>query len=176
MNRELVIRRHTDNDDDVLSPDGISSAVRIGEDTSGPFEVAVSTGAQRATQTLACILAGSGSLVRRGVHVVPALRSDHEDRWREAYEEAGGGHLDDFQRVAPDFVEEDSQRLADGLQEVLELLQDGQRALVVGHSPTNEAAVLGLTGAAIDPLGKGEGVVVRETDDGHELHRLDAPE
>jgi len=32
----------------------------------------------------------------------------------------------------------------------------------VGHSPTNEAAVLGLTGRVIPPLGKGEGVLLME--------------
>jgi hypothetical protein len=33
---------------------------------------------------------------------------------------------------------------------------------VVGHSPTNEAAVLGLTGQLVPPLGKGKGVLVTE--------------
>jgi hypothetical protein len=71
----------------------------------------------------------------------------------------------DFRRVAPSLVEEDSAMLADGLRHVLRLLNDGQRALVVGHSPTNEAAVFGLTGAEIEPLGKGEGVELT-VDDG----------
>jgi hypothetical protein len=30
--------------------------------------------------------------------------------------------------------------------------------MVVGHSPTNEAAVLGLTGQVVAPLAKGKGV------------------
>ncbi len=30
----------------------------------------------------------------------------------------------------------------------------------MGHSPTNEAAVYGLTGERIAPIGKGEGVLV----------------
>jgi hypothetical protein len=30
----------------------------------------------------------------------------------------------------------------------------------VGHSPTNEAAVLGLTGKVVDPMAKGAGVLV----------------
>jgi hypothetical protein len=42
------------------------------------------------------------------------------------------------------------------------MLPDGGRALVVGHSPTNEAAVYGLTGHMIDPLDKGEGIVLTE--------------
>ncbi len=32
----------------------------------------------------------------------------------------------------------------------------------MGHSPTNEAAVLGLTGELVGPLGKGDGVVLIE--------------
>jgi hypothetical protein len=32
--------------------------------------------------------------------------------------------------------------------------------VVVGHSPTNEAAILGLTGQVIGPMGKGEGVLI----------------
>jgi len=39
-----------------------------------------------------------------------------------------------------------------------------RRALVVGHSPTNEAAVLGLAAEVVGPLGKGEGVLVIEDD------------
>jgi hypothetical protein len=32
--------------------------------------------------------------------------------------------------------------------------------VVVGHSPTIEAAILGLTGQVIGPMGKGEGVLI----------------
>ena len=42
-------------------------------------------------------------------------------------------------------------------------IQDRWRqASNVGHCPTNEAAVLGLTGQLVQPLGKGEGVLVTE--------------
>ncbi len=43
---------------------------------------------------------------------------------------------------------------------MLERLGEGERALAVGHSPTNEAAVLGLTGQVGAPLAKGAGVLV----------------
>ena len=39
-------------------------------------------------------------------------------------------------------------------------LAEGDRALAVGHSPTNEAAVLGLTGSIVEPITKGAGVLV----------------
>jgi hypothetical protein len=38
--------------------------------------------------------------------------------------------------------------------------------LIVGHSPTNEVAVLGVAGEVVPPLGKGEGVLLIE-DGGH---------
>jgi hypothetical protein len=50
------------------------------------------------------------------------------------------------------------------LHKVLAGLPEYGRALVVGHSPTNEAAVLGLTGQAVPPLAKGDGVLVIEED------------
>jgi hypothetical protein len=53
-----------------------------------------------------------------------------------------------------------------GLRQVVDGLPDGGRALIVGHSPTNEAAVLGLAGEVVRPLGKGEGVLLIE-DSGH---------
>jgi hypothetical protein len=40
--------------------------------------------------------------------------------------------------------------------------EDGCHAKVVGHSPTNEAAVSGLVGETIAAIGKGEGVLVVE--------------
>ena len=66
--------------------------------------------------------------------------------------------------VDPGFVDEEAAALGAALGRVLERLGDGDRALVVGHSPTNEAAVLGLTGELVAPLAKGAGVLV--TDDG----------
>ncbi len=57
-------------------------------------------------------------------------------------------------------VTEDSEVLADGLRRLFALLDDGERALAIGHSPTSEAAVFALTGVMVEPLGKGEGVVV----------------
>jgi hypothetical protein len=44
---------------------------------------------------------------------------------------------------------------------------------VVGHSPTNEAAVLGLTGEIVAPLAKGAGVRVTATDDGWKVESLE---
>lgn len=158
MARHIVLLRHTDNDDDVLSPGGVEAAVALGREIGGSFDLGVSTGAQRATQTLACVLAGMGRTMPGGVIVEPGLRSDVEDEWRSAYQEAGGGEIDDFRRVAPDLVDAEAETLGAALRRIADHLDDGQRALVIGHSPTNEAAVLGFAGETIGSLGKGEGV------------------
>lgn len=167
MARELEIRRHTDDDGDVLTPDGITAALRIGRghDARG-YAVVATSGAHRATQTAACVLAGLGSTVAGGVIVVPALRSTREDEWRAAYGRAGSGHLDDLRRAAPGLAAEDAEVLAGGLREVLAMLAEGERALVIGHSPTSEAAVSGLTGEIVAPLRPGDGVLVTADGDG----------
>ncbi len=162
--KEVELRRHTANEDDVLTYEGVRVAVEIGRLLQGQYDFGVSTGAQRATQTLACFLAGRGEPVPGGIIVELALRSEVEPRWREAYQKAGAGDLESLRRADPELVDEDSARLAGGLRAVFDALPDGGRALAVGHSPTNEAAVLGLTGEVIAPLGKGEGVLVREAD------------
>ena len=161
--KEIELRRHTANDGDALTDEGVRAAVDIGRLLPGDYHLGVSSGAQRATQTLACFLAGLGEPVPGGIIVVAALRSEVEPRWREAYQRAGAGDLESLREADPQLVEEDSARLAAGLRVVFDALPEGGRALAVGHSPTNEAAVFGLTGTVIAPLGKGEGVVVRAT-------------
>ncbi len=160
MARYLELRRHTDSDGDVLSEDGIRAALEIGRRLTGHYALLVSSGAQRATQTLACFACVLSDPVSGGVIIEPALRSEVEDRWRAAYQSAGSGELSALQGADPELVREDSQRLADGLRRILERLPDDGRALAVGHSPTNEAAAFGLTGEFVSPISKGAGVLV----------------
>ena len=173
MAREIELRRHTDADGDVLTVEGVRAALEIGAHLTGNYEVAVSTGAQRATQTVACFLAALAEQVPAGVIVEPGLRSNVEDRWRSAYQSAGSGELQALREADPGLVAEDSERLGAALRRVLDQLHDGGRALVVGHSPTNEAAILGLTGEIVAPLGKGEGVLVVAGDDGFSVEPVD---
>jgi broad specificity phosphatase PhoE len=164
MAKYVELRRHTDNEGDVLTPEGVRAAVEIGSHLAGGYDLLVSTGAQRATQTLACFLAGLGETVPQGVVVEPGLRSGAEERWRAAYETVGSGTLEALREADPELVEEDSAALGAALRRVLESLPEGARALVVGHSPTSEAAVLGLTGQIVEPISKGGGVLVVEED------------
>jgi broad specificity phosphatase PhoE len=173
MTRQIELRRHTDNDGDVLTPEGVRAALAIGSRLEGGYELAVSTGAQRATQTLACFVAALGERVPGGIVVEAGLRSQVEDRWRAAYERAGSGTLTALRGADPELVEQDSAVLGAALRGVLDRLGDGGRALVVGHSPTNEAAVLGLTGSEVAPLAKGAGVLVVADESGFSVDALE---
>ena len=173
MAKRIELRRHTDNDGDALTADGRSAALAIGSSLSGGYALLVSTGAQRATQTLACFACVLRDPIPGGAIVEPGLRSEREDRWRDAYSKAGSGQLDDLRSADPELVESDSRVLGDALSRVLERLDDGETALVVGHSPTNEAAVLGLTGEIVDPMSKGSGVLVTADADRFQVERLD---
>jgi broad specificity phosphatase PhoE len=173
MARVVELRRHTDNDGDVLSDDGVVAALRLGATLAGGYRVAVSTGAQRATQTVGCLLAALGQAVPDGVVVEPGLRSPREDRWRAVAKEAGGGDLAAMRAVDAGFVDEEAAALGAGLRRVLERLSDGERALAVGHSPTNEAAVLGLTGELVAPIGKGGGVLITHDQGSFRVETLD---
>lgn len=166
MSRTIEVRRHTDNDGDVLTSEGIEAALALGRLLAGTsFDLVVSTGAQRATQTAACIIAGGGLEVPGGVVVELGLRSAVEDRWRAAYKQAGSGHLDALAEADPELVAREQGILGAALGRIVDRLDDGQRALVIGHSPTNEAAIRGLTGQTVDPLGKGEGAIVLDEHD-----------
>jgi broad specificity phosphatase PhoE len=160
MPRYVELRRHTDNDGDVLTDKGVETALAIGARLDGGYHVGISSGAQRATQTLACFLAALGQPLPGGVVVDAGFRSEEEDRWRDACQQAGSGDLALIRKLVPDLVERETARMGDALRRAFGRLAEGGRALVVGHSPMNELAVLGLTGTVVTPLGKGDGVVV----------------
>jgi broad specificity phosphatase PhoE len=166
MAKEIELRRHTDSDGDVLTEEGVRAALEVGAALRGGYDLLVSSGAQRATQTLACFACALGDRVPGGALVEPGLRSEVEDRWRQAYQQAGSGELAALRSADAGLVAEDSAVLGAALRRILDRLAEEGRALAVGHSPTNEAAVLGLTGKVIDPMAKGAGVlVVVEGDD-----------
>jgi len=173
VSKSVELRRHTDSDGDVLSAEGVTTALKIGKRLRGDYDLAVSSGAQRATQTAACFLAGLGQQVRHGVVVDSRFRSDVEDRWRAAFERAGAGDIDSFRSADPELVDSEARVLGTALEDIFARLPDGGRALVVGHSPMQEVAVFGLTGQVVDPLGKGAGVLVTEADGEYSVEALD---
>jgi broad specificity phosphatase PhoE len=161
--RYVELYRHTDNDGDELTADGVAAAEAIGrERLDPPYALFGSSGARRATR-MAEILRRAAGQDDVPITEVAGLRSSVEDRWRSVARDAGkGADLEAMRRIDPDLVDKESMLLGGALRTVFELLPEGGRALVVGHSPTNEAAVLGLAGEVVAPLGKGDAVVVVE--------------
>jgi phosphohistidine phosphatase SixA len=172
--RYVELRRHTDNEGDRLTPEGAAEAEMIGRDRlHPPYAAFVSTGAARATQMLEILrhAAGQDDIP---ITVAAGLRSSVEDRWRQAAKAAGkGADLEAMRAIDSNLVERESWLLASALRQVVQGLPDGGRALVVGHSPTNEAAVLGLAGQVVPPLGKGEGIVLIEDGGDYRVEPLD---
>ena len=173
MTKSVELRRHTDNDGDRLSDEGVAAAMEIGRTIAGDFDLVVSSGAQRATQTAACFISGMDGNVRGGVVVDSRFWSELEDEWKEAYERAGAGDLESFRRVAPELVANESQLMGGALRDLIDRLPEGGRALVVGHSPMQEAAVYGLTGEIVEPLSKGAGVRVVAENENLRVEALD---
>jgi len=172
--RYVELRRHTDNEGDRLTPQGVADAEAIGRDgLHHPYAAFVSTGAARATQMLQ-ILRHAADQDDVPITVASGLRSSVEDRWREAAAAAGkGSDVEAMREVNPDLVEKESQVLGTALRQIVDGLPEGGRALVVGHSPTNEAAVLGLADVVVARLGKGEGVLLIEDRGGFRVESLD---
>jgi phosphohistidine phosphatase SixA len=163
--RYVELRRHTDNDGDELTAQGVADAEAIGkEGLHPPYAAFLSSGAARATQ-MVTILRHAAGQDDVPVSEVTGLRSSVEDRWRTAAKAAGkGATVEQMRDIDPDLVEHEELILGTALRGIVESLPEGGRALVVGHSPTNEAAVTGLTGETVEPLGKGAGVLLVEDD------------
>src|SRR5262245_30876258 len=172
--RYVELRRHTDNEGDRLTPKGMADAQMIGRDgLHPPYAALVSTGAARATQMLEILRHAAGQ-DEMPITMATGLRSSVEDRWREAARAAEkGADLARMRAIDPDLVERGSPRPGSALRRVLAGLPDGGRALVVGHSPTNGAAVLGLAGRLVPPLGKGKGVLLIEDGGDYRVEALD---
>ena len=174
LSKTVELRRHTDNDGDALTEDGVRAALEIGARLAGGYTLFVSSGMQRATQTLACFLAALGERVPGGVIVESGLRTQTEGRWREIYAETKKPDLASFRAADPAFVDAETANLGAALRRVFGHLADDGRALAVGHSPTNEAAVFALPDHDIAPLAKGEGVhVVEVPGGGYRVEELD---
>lgn len=168
--KTVELRRHTDNDGDRLTDEGRADASALAKGLTPPYDLFVSTGAHRATETLEIWRSAVGGTT--AVVEESGLRSQQEDRWRAAYRAAGSARLDRMRDVEPRLVRDEAATLGAALRRVFDRLPEGGRALVCGHSPTNEAAVLGLTGRVVEPLGKGAGVRIVESGGDYQLEAL----
>ncbi len=172
--RYVELRRHTDNDGDRLTPQGAADAEAIGPGPlHPPYAAFVSTGAARATQMLEILRHAAGQ-DEIPITSAAGLRSSVEDRWRQAAKAAGkGADLDACEQSTRAWSSESHSCSASALRQIVEGLPEGGRALVAGHSPTNEAAVLGLAGRVVPPVGKGKGVLLIEDGGEYRLEPLD---
>jgi len=169
----VELRWHTDSEGDRLTPQGAADAEVIGRDRlHPPYAAFVSTGAARATQVLEILRRAAGQ-DDVPITVAAGLRSSVADRWRQAAKAAGkGADLEALRAIDPDLVERESWLLGSALRQVVERLPEGGRALVAGHSPATEAAVLGLAGQVVRPLGQGEGVLLVERGGNYQVEPL----
>lgn len=165
--RTIEFRRHAERekDADALTPGGRSHAEEVGR-TLAPSYVAVFVSpAQRAVETAAWFLRGSGQRLP-GHAVIPGLLSEQEDRWRRAGKAAGSSRLDAIAAEDSELVETERDRLKTVVEEMLDRVPEDGTALAVGHSPLIEAAVYGLTGVVIEPLSECQGVAISRFEQG----------
>ena len=174
MVKTVELRRHTASDGDRLTSEGIAAAVEIGKQLADSYDLLISSGALRATQTLACFVAGAGKRYSCGVTVDQAFRSEREDRWFAVAKQAGGGGLEAFRRVDEELVRSEADRFGKALGRIFESLPRDGRALIVGHSPMHEVAVYGLTGEILPPLSKGAGITIVQAGDRFRIAMLAA--
>jgi phosphohistidine phosphatase SixA len=146
--RTLELRRHAkrDPDNDRLSAQGRAQAEDVGRASQVGYDAVFVSPAERAAETAAWIIRGSGrQLPEHGV--IPGLAGK---------DEAGGS----------------PEGMAAGVRALLAAVPEGGVGLAVGHTPFVERAMTGLTGREPTPFAECEGIRVTSHEDG----RLDVEE
>ena len=146
--RTLELRRHAkrDPDDDRLSAQGRAQAEDVGRASQVGYDAVFVSPAERAAETAAWIIRGSGrQLPEHGV--IPGLAGK---------DETGGS----------------PEGMAAGVRALLAAVPEGGVGLAVGHTPFVERAMTGLTGREPTPFAECEGIRVTSHEDG----RLDVEE
>lgn len=140
--RLLEVRRHAKRDPnaDRLSAQGRAQAEDVGRASTAGFDAVFVSPAERAAETAAWILRGSGRQLPEHA-VIPGL----------AGKDATGGSPDG---------------MADGVRALLAAVPEGGVGLAVGHTPFVERAMTGLTGREPTPFAECEGIRVTHHDDG----------
>jgi phosphohistidine phosphatase SixA len=138
--RTLEVRRHARRDPvvDRLSVAGRAQAEEVGRALDVTYDVVFVSPAQRAAETVACLLRGARFQLPPHA-VVPGLAARDND----------GSPL----------------AMAGVLSGLLDAVPEGGRGLAVSHTPLIERAVLGLAAREVDPLGECEGVILRTSDE-----------
>jgi phosphohistidine phosphatase SixA len=146
--RQLELRRHAKRDPnaDRLSPQGRAQAEDVGRTSALAYDAVFVSPAERAAETAAWIIRGSGHQLPEHA-VIPGLAGK---------DETGGS----------------SEGMAAGVRALLATLPEGGVGLAISHTPFVERATLGLTGREPAPFAECEGIRVFLNVDG----RLDVEE
>jgi phosphohistidine phosphatase SixA len=142
--KQIELLRHAPRDPerDALSHEGRGLAATVGASRADVAYAAVFVSpAERAAETAAWFLRGSGGQLPPNHAVVPGL----------AGKDATGGS---------------PEGLAAGIRALLVELGDGERALAISHTPFVERAAFGLTGREVEAMRELEGILVTQADDG----------
>jgi phosphohistidine phosphatase SixA len=140
--RQLELRRHAKRDPnaDQLSAAGRAQAEDVGRSSPVLYAAVFVSPAERAAETAAWIVRGSGQqLPEHGV--VPGL----------AGKDATGGT---------------PEGMAEGVRTLLAAVPEGGVGLAIGHTPFVERAMTGLTGREPSPFAECEGIRAVQHDDG----------
>jgi phosphohistidine phosphatase SixA len=146
--RQLELRRHAKRDpnSDRLSPSGRAQAEDVGRDSAIAYDAVFVSPAERAAETAAWIIRGSGRQLPEHA-VIPGLAGK---------DETGGT----------------PEGMAAGVRALLASLPEGGVGLAISHTPFVERAMTGLTGREPAPFAECEGIRVSL----HEDDRLDVEE
>jgi phosphohistidine phosphatase SixA len=138
--KRLEIRRHARRDPaaDRLSAVGRAQAEDVGRTLRGGYDVVFVSPAQRAAETVAWMLRGSGNQLPPHA-VIPGLAAKDND----------GSPL----------------AMAGVVSALLDAVPEGGVGLAVSHTPLIERAVFGLTAREVEGLAECEGVVLTRAGD-----------
>ena len=140
--RQIELRRHAKRDPkrDALSPAGRAQAEDVGRESVRGYDAVFISPAERAAETAAWIVRGSGrQLPEHGV--IPGLAGK---------DETGGS----------------AEGMAAGVRALLTEVPEGGVGLAISHTPFVERAMTGLTGRDPKPFAECEGIRVTMHDDG----------
>lgn len=140
--RQLELRRHAkrDPDADRLSAAGRAQAEDVGRGSPARYDAVFVSPAERAAETAAWILRGSGQQLPEH-DVIPGL----------AGKDPTGGSPDG---------------MAEGVRTLLSAVPEGGIGLAVGHTPFVERAMTGLIGGEPSSFAECEGIRVTLHEDG----------
>jgi phosphohistidine phosphatase SixA len=140
--KRLELRRHARRDPsaDRLSPEGRAQAEDLGRNSGQAYDEVFVSPAERAAETAAWILRGSGQQLP-GHAVIGGL----------AGRDASGGS---------------PEGMAAGVRALLDQLPEGGYGLAISHTPLVERAAFGLSGVEVAPFAECEGILVTQQDDG----------